>query len=114
VEKRKTLGLEGKSVQVDFPCGRMMITVNRDEDGDVREVFVRSGRQGSCSRTMHENLARLVNLCRNYDIPIEDIVDQLNGHNCGNHTWYKGTMYKSCTDALSAMLVEEGGEATSN
>lgn len=102
--------LYGKTPEIKTPCGTMKLTINRDEGGAIRETFIRFGRNGSCHHLYSEAVSRLIGLCLRYDIPIEEVAEELIGHVC-TRAKIQGYEYGSCVDRIGhALLGDIPGE----
>jgi len=108
--------LRGPTVQTKTPCGILELTVNSDEGGDIRETFIRFGRNGSCHHLYSEVVSRLIGVCLRHDVPIEEITEELLGQTC-TKAKTQGYEYSSCMDAVGNMLkygVPEGTVTVDN
>jgi ribonucleoside-diphosphate reductase alpha chain len=82
-------------------CGRLYITINKDEQGPF-EVFGNMGKAGGCASSQTEALARLVSLAFRSGIRAEHIIKQLKGISCHMPAWEQGGgKVLSCADAFA-------------
>ena len=109
--KVKTRGeiMVGMTIKVELNCGTLYITVNRDEEGNLFEVFARMGKAGGCASSQLEAIGRLVSLSLRSDICVESIIGQLRNIRCPNLSCYKGKEYTSCADAIAQTLAKVNG-----
>jgi ribonucleoside-diphosphate reductase alpha chain len=104
--------VEGVTRAMNTGCGKLYITINRDDQGPF-EVFGNMGKAGGCASSQTEALARLISLCFRSGISPEHIVRQLKGISCHLPTWEPGGgKILSCADAfgqaVERMLAPEG------
>jgi ribonucleoside-diphosphate reductase alpha chain len=95
-------------------CGRLYITVNEDEDGNVFELFTSMGKAGGCAASQSEAIGRLVSLALRSGIAPEALIKQLKGISCHQPSWSSNGRILSCSDALAKALeryreVDTGG-----
>jgi ribonucleoside-diphosphate reductase alpha chain len=110
---RSELGeaLNGQTYSKHVACGKLYITLNRDDNNNIVEVFVDTGKSGGCEANA-QCLGRLFSvLCRS-GVAIESIVDSIKGVRCGACEQIKGSKSKkidgiSCGDVLAKVLDTE-------
>lgn len=110
---RNQLGsrLNGTTYVKDIACGKLYITINRDENDNLVEVFIDSGKSGGCSANT-ECLGRYASACMRTGMSIEDIIDVTKGVKCSACTQVKGAKTKhidgvSCGDVVAKTIQEE-------
>ena len=106
-KKERPQTLSGKTVKVTTGCGSMYVTLNGDDVG-VFEVFAALGKAGSCAKVQSEALTRMVTLALKYDVPMQEIIDELQGLQCPSPWLFpmeERTL--SCPDAIAKVLREE-------
>ena len=109
---REELGyrLEGSTYVKRIACGKLYITINRDEDDNLVEVFIDSGKSGGCSANA-ECLGRFASAAMRNGMSIESIVDITKGVKCSACTNMKGKAKQidglSCGDVLARTIQEE-------
>ena len=69
----------GPTVRMETGCGHIYITVNRDENGDLFEVFAHLGKTGGCAACQCEALCRQLSLGMRCGVPMEEQTKQLLG-----------------------------------
>ena len=99
----------GQTTEIKTGCGKMLITVNRDESGRLFEVVATIGRGGGCPAANNEVIGRLISLSLRSSIDPKEIIKQLSGIRCPNFVWYKGKQILSCSDAIGNVLSQEIG-----
>jgi ribonucleoside-diphosphate reductase alpha chain len=100
----------GSTVDKRSACGRMYITINRDDNGNIIESFVNVGKAGIC-RSNIDGINRLVSLALRSGVKVEEIIDQLKSIDCKACTNRKAKGDKidgtSCPDIIGRTLEEE-------
>lgn len=98
----------GTTTEYAIGCGKLYVTVNRDADGQVIEVFTTTGKYGGCP-SQSEATARAVSLALKYGVPLADVREQLRGIQCKNCVHRGQLDAMSCPDAIGRAL--EAAEA---
>jgi ribonucleoside-diphosphate reductase alpha chain len=100
----------GTTVDKRSACGKLFITINRDEKGNIVESFVNVGKSGICKSNI-DGINRLVSLSLRSGVKVEEIIDQLKGIVCPACTKVKAKGDKidglSCADIIGRVLGEE-------
>ncbi|KAF1084744.1 Ribonucleoside-diphosphate reductase NrdZ [Sporotomaculum syntrophicum] len=107
----------GKTYRLDTGCGKLYLTVNWDNNGNIIETFITTGSDGGCL-VYTEATSRLISLAIRGGISVDKIIEQLQStHPCPNYMMARGkgkqlSPGKSCAGAiakqLTAILREEG------
>ncbi len=85
-------------------CGKLYVTLNRDEEGPF-ELFAAMGKAGGCASSQSEALARMVSLAFRCGIPAEQVIRQLKGISCHLPAWEPGgERILSCADAVAKAI----------
>lgn len=104
--------VDGKSTKMKVGCGNLYISVNFNDDGKPFEVFLNGSKLGGC-RANQEGLSRLATLCLKHDVPLEEVMDQLQLIVCPACTRAKAKLTDqeavkvfptSCPDAVAKAL----------
>lgn len=109
---RSDLGgrLNGGTYVKRTACGKLYITINRDEDDNLVEVFIDPGKSGGCVANA-ESLGRMASTMLRGGMSIESIVDSTKGVKCSACTQAKGSKKVidglSCGDILARTIQEE-------
>lgn len=104
--------LHGYTRQVVAPEGTVHVTLNSDEVGDLREVFVNVGRSGSDISALSEALGRLISLILQMDASVANadklylIQSQLNGIGGSSSVGFGPNRVASLADAVSRVIRE--------
>lgn len=110
---REELGcrLNGSTYVKEVACGHLYITINRDENDDLVEVFIDPGKSGGCVANA-ECLGRYASACMRAGMTIDSIVDVTKGVKCSACSQVKGSKIKhidglSCGDVVARTIQEE-------
>lgn len=119
VDKEKRLlmferpfSLPSKTWVFDLGCGEKAITLSY-HNGDPVEVFVRSGKEGSCINTVGAFTGKICSsiLRANFDpemkkFMFDQLVKNLSEMRCDNGVWDNAIYLKSCFHAIAICLQE--------
>jgi ribonucleoside-diphosphate reductase alpha chain len=86
-------------------CGKLYVTVNRDDLGFC-EVFAQMGKHGGCASSQNESTGRLISLALRSGVKIDAIIKQISGIRCLSPIWQNGRQVLSCTDAIAQVLAQ--------
>ncbi|MDT7877567.1 MAG: LAGLIDADG family homing endonuclease [Candidatus Caldarchaeales archaeon] len=92
-------------------AGNVYITVSKDAEGKVREVFINIGKSGSTTAALGEALGRALSIGLQYDVPPQELIQQLRLIRSGS--WQRqpdGTVVFSVPDAVGRALAKACGE----
>ena len=110
---REELGgrLSGTTYVKQIACGKLYITINRDENDNLVEVFIDPGKSGGCVANA-ECLGRYASACMRAGMTIDSIVDVTKGVKCSACSQVKGSKIKhidglSCGDVVARTILEE-------
>ena len=109
---RSELGgrLDGSTYVKQTACGKLYITINRDDDDNLVEVFIDPGKSGGCVANA-ESLGRMASTMLRSGLSIESIIDSTKGVKCAACTKAKGGNKPidglSCGDILARTIQEE-------
>lgn len=112
-KSRDELGgrLNGSTYIKQIACGKLYITINRDENNNLVEVFIDPGKSGGCTANA-ECIGRYASACMRCGMSIEAIIDVTKGVKCSACTQAKGAKKKqidglSCGDVIARTIQEE-------
>ena len=103
--------LSGTTYVKEVACGHLYITINRDENDNLVEVFIDPGKSGGCVANA-ECLGRYASACMRAGMTIDSIVDITKGVKCSACSQAKGSKVKhidglSCGDVVAKTIQEE-------
>ncbi|PSG97927.1 adenosylcobalamin-dependent ribonucleoside-diphosphate reductase [Thermoplasmatales archaeon SW_10_69_26] len=93
----------GTTQKIETGYGSLYVTINEDERG-LFEVFAQIGRGGGYTASFTEAVARLISLGLRSGVPVEEIVEQLEGIRSPKIAWDHGEQIYSVPDALATAL----------
>jgi ribonucleoside-diphosphate reductase alpha chain len=103
---KRSKSLVGLTKRYKTGCGKLYVTVNKDEDDNVKEVFVNNGKGGGCP-AQSEALTRVIAKSLQHGVPKGVLIDQLKGIRCMSCSGRSGVEALSCPDAIGRSLLGE-------
>lgn len=109
---REELGdrLSGTTYVKQIACGKLYITINRDENDNLVEVFIDPGKSGGCTANA-ECIGRYASACMRAGMSVDAIVDVTKGVKCSACMQAKGMRKPidglSCGDVIAKTIQEE-------
>lgn len=109
---REELGgrLSGTTYVKQIACGKLYITINRDENDNLVEVFIDPGKSGGCTANA-ECIGRYASACMRAGMSVDAIVDATKGVKCSACMQAKGMKKQidglSCGDVIAKTIQEE-------
>ena len=100
--------LHGKSYRVRTGHGNSYITINRDEEGKIFEVFSATGKAGSCDGAVMQVLTMMTSLALRAGVAEEEVTEQLRGNACCPR-WDDGILVQSPMDAIGIAIEKDMG-----
>ncbi len=102
--------LEGRTYRFTYNNSGLFITVNKDERGAVREVFIERGKSGDEEKAAYEGLGRTISIALQSAVDIKELIKTLRGIQTRNVSWHKtkdGSIpIRSVPDALAHALAQ--------
>lgn len=96
--------LFGITKEMKTSCGKLYVTINRDEKG-LFEIFNQMGKAGGCAASQSEAIGRLVSLALRSGVRPAEIIKQLKGISCHRPAWVgNGAKILSCADAVAKAI----------
>lgn len=102
--------LTGVTYKADSPTGKLYVTVNHDEKGDMFEVFINHGKSGSDLMALADALGRMVSFVLRIHSPVparervREIVSELAGIGGSRSSGFGENRVRSLPDAISKVL----------
>ena len=80
---REDLGdtLSGSTTKYKTACGTLYITINKDQDGNIVEIFTNSSKNGTCKANLNGE-TRMASLALRAGVKVNEVIDQLKGIHC--------------------------------
>ncbi len=104
-EWKRPQAMIGKTVKLKMQQVTLYITVNFDERGMIKEVFVNAGNTGSQEKSYTEALGRLISMYLQLNGDVKDIIGTLKGIKATDSiTWDRGIKLYSVPDAIAKAL----------
>lgn len=102
--------LNGSTHIKNIACGKLYITINRDENDNLVEVFIDPGKSGGCTANA-ECIGRYASACLRAGLSVDSIVDITKGVKCAACMMAKGNKKSidglSCGDVIAKTIQEE-------
>ena len=98
-------------------CGAtMFLTTAFDGSNRPHDLKCEIGKSGGCLSSFTEGISRIVSICLQYNIPVFEIVDQLENIRCAEPLIKPGENVLSCCDVIAQKLSEtlEGKEKSND
>ena len=95
--------ITGRTQKILTGYGALYVTVNEDDKG-LFEVFAQIGRGGGYTASFTEGIARLVSLCLRSGVPVDEIIDQLEGIRSPRIAVDHGERVYSIPDAIARAM----------
>ncbi|HWY80160.1 MAG TPA: adenosylcobalamin-dependent ribonucleoside-diphosphate reductase [Candidatus Sulfotelmatobacter sp.] len=102
--------LNGVTYKADSPTGKLYVTINNDEKGDMFEVFINHGKSGSDLMALADALGRMVSFVLRIHSPVparervREIVSELAGIGGSRSSGFGENRVRSLPDAISKVL----------
>lgn len=102
--------LTGVTYKADSPTGKLYITINNDEKGDLFEVFINHGKSGSDLMALADALGRMISFVLRIHSPVparervREIISELAGIGGSRSSGFGQNRVRSLPDAISKVL----------
>lgn len=109
---RSKLGntLTGTTTKYKTACGTLYITINKDEDGNIVEIFTNSSKNGTCKANLNGE-TRLASLALRAGVKVNEVIDSLRSIQCQSCAFARAKNKNavdgsSCPDIISKCLMK--------
>jgi ribonucleoside-diphosphate reductase alpha chain len=96
--------LHGHTTKIDTGYGKVYITLNEDETGNLFEVWCRIGQSGGLTNSWTEALGKTVSIAIRSGVQVDEIINALKGTRSPKASWDKGDRIDSIPDAIGTVL----------
>ncbi len=96
--------LSGETLKFRLSQGALYVTVNRDNEGQIKEVFINIGKSGGNEKADAEAIGRLISIYLQNGGNVEDVIKQLEGIKGEETFWDQGIALHSIPDAVAKAL----------
>ena len=114
VKRRRPKKVNSTTERIECGCGHLYITIGKDNEGRIVEIFAILGKAGGCAMAQNEALTRAISLGLKYGIPAQEFVHELTNIRCSAPGMEQGEPILSCADAIAYVLGREIGGETSD
>jgi len=104
--KKRPEILQSKIYKTRCPFGDVYLTVSFKEERPI-EIFITVGKSGQSLHAKMEAIGRLVSLALRYNVPVEEVVAQLEGIQGDSAFFHNGDKILSLPDFISYILRKE-------
>ena len=110
-KKRRPAVLVGKTFKIPTSCGNLFLRVNKDDTGDIIEVFGSMGKGGNCSNAFLEAISYVCSEAFKFEGMTKeekiDMIDQIVNIRCPQGFKSRDREFKSCIDEMGVKILEE-------
>jgi len=107
--------VRGTTVRQETPHGKAFLTYNvRSDNGQPYETFINIGKGGRDITAIAEGFGRLLSLAHKWNIPLEEIIEQLEGISGETQSGFGDKRIRSLPDAIAKGLEEAENVLTQN
>ncbi len=103
-EEERPFILNGTTIRMPTSQGKMYLTVNKDENGKIKEVFIDMGRSGETEKSFTEALGRLISIYLQSGGDVNRVIRTLKGIKGGNSLWFNGIQIFSIPDGIAKAI----------
>lgn len=106
----RPLKMLGDTYRVNTEFGNLYVTLNKDNDGILREMFATLGKSGNSVHADLEAICRLISLALRHHIDAKEVAAQIKDIKGGAPVFHNGSFIYSVADALGKLMLEAIGE----
>lgn len=96
--------LTGETRKIKTELGNLLLTINKNKDGNPIEVILNIGRSGADIDSFCESLGRIISLALQWGIPLSKIAKQLKGIRGEDVIFHSQAKYTSIPDLLGRVI----------
>ncbi len=104
VEQERPFILTGTTVKLNTEQGNLYVTINRNESGEIKEVFLSMGKSGEMEKSYTEAIGRLISVYLQSGGNASKVIQTLKGIKGGRSTWFNGIQLLSVPDAVAKSM----------
>jgi ribonucleoside-diphosphate reductase alpha chain len=102
--------LHGFTTKLNTGQGSLYVTINKDINNSPVEVFANIGKSGGDTSALSEAIGRLISICLQKNINVEELCQTLIGITGSRPVWNEGILVKSVPDGIGQILMSEFGK----
>ena len=103
-EEERPFLLNGTTIKMPTSQGNMYLTVNKDESGKVKEIFIDMGRSGEVEKSFTEALGRIISIYLQSGGDANRVIRTLKGIKGGGSLWFNGIQIFSVPDGIAKAM----------
>ena len=100
IEERPYL-MQGTTLKMPTSQGNMYLVINKNDSGQIKEVFIDMGRSGEIEKSYTEAIGRLVSIYLQSGGNVDRVIKTLKGIKGGESVWFNGIQIYSIPDAVA-------------
>ena len=100
IEERPYL-MQGMTLKMPTSQGNMYLVINKNDSGQIKEVFIDMGRSGEIEKSYTEAIGRLVSIYLQSGGNVDRVIKTLKGIKGGESVWFNGIQIYSIPDAVA-------------
>jgi ribonucleoside-diphosphate reductase alpha chain len=104
IEEARPFMLTGTTIKMPTSQGNMYLTVNKDENNNVKEVFIDMGRSGETEKSFTEALGRIISIYLQSGGSANRVIRTLKGIKGGSSLWFNGIQVFSIPDGIAKAM----------
>ena len=102
--------LIGRTYRFTYTNSGLFITINKDQNGIPREVFIERGKSGDEEKAAYEGMGRLISIALQSDVDVKSIIKTMRGIQTRNVSWHQTKVgsiaIRSVPDAIAHALAD--------
>ncbi|MCL5101132.1 MAG: adenosylcobalamin-dependent ribonucleoside-diphosphate reductase [Candidatus Parvarchaeota archaeon] len=103
-EETRPYMMIGTTIKLPTNQGNLYVTINKNDDGQIKEIFINMGRSGDLEKSYTEAIGRLISVYLQSGGNAARIVTILKGIKGGTSTWFNGMQLFSVPDAIAKSI----------